>query len=193
VISVRFKPTAAGSASGSLTVVSNAPGSALAVALSGTGMAPPTNINPTIFYQVVNSNSGDCVDDTNGAVSDGTAVQQWTCTVGDTNQEWQFLPTSGGYYEVVALNDTSEAWDVTGGPGATSDGTPIELWTYSGGTNQQWLPTLQSNGSYTFTARNSGNECLDVTNHSTANGTQLQQWTCIVGDTAQAFQLTPAS
>jgi glucosylceramidase len=157
------------------------------------GAPPTTNISPTTWYQVVNINSGDCVDDTNGAVSDGTAVQQWACSAGNTNQEWQFLPTSGGYYEVVTRNDTSEAWDVTGGPGATSDGTPIQLWTYGGGTNQQWLPTLQSNGSYTFTARNSGTECLDVTNRSTANGTQLQQWTCTAGDTAQAFQLTPAS
>jgi hypothetical protein len=193
VISVRFKPTAARSASGSLTVASNAPGgSPLTVALSGTGAAP-TNINPAIWYQVVNSNSGDCVDDTNGAVSDGTAVQQWACFTGNTNQEWQFLPTSGGYYKVVTRNDTSEAWGVSGGPGATSGGTPIQLWTYDGGTNQQWLATLQSNGSYTFTARNSGDECLDVTNHSTANGTQLQQWTCTAGDTAQTFQLTPAS
>jgi hypothetical protein len=43
VISVRFKPTAARSASGSLTVASSAPGSPLTVAMSGTGMAP-TNL-----------------------------------------------------------------------------------------------------------------------------------------------------
>jgi glucosylceramidase len=150
-------------------------------------------ISPATWYQVVNTNSGKCVDDTNGAASNGTAVQQWACSTGNTNQEWQFQPTSSGYYEVVTRNNPSEAWDVTGGPGATSNGTPIQLWSYVGGTNQQWLPTLQSGGSYTFTARNSGNECLDVTNRSTANGTQLQQWACTAGDTAQAFQLIPAS
>ena len=82
---------------------------------------------------------------------------------------------------------------MTGGPSATGNGTPIQLWSATGGTNQQWLPTLQSNGTYTFTARNSGNECLDVTNRSTSNGTQLQQWACTAGDTAQTFQLVPVS
>jgi len=150
-------------------------------------------INSSTWYQVVNSNSGDCVDDTNGSTANGTAVQQWACSAGSTNQEWQFQPTSGGYYQVVTRNAPSEAWDVTGGPSATGNGTLIQLWSAASGTNQQWLPTQQSDGSYTFTARNSGNECLDVTNRSTTNGTQLQQWACTAGDTAQTFQLVPES
>ena len=152
-----------------------------------------SGISPGTWYEVVNSNSGDCVDDTNGSTANGTAVQQWACYPGSTNQEWQFQPTSGGYYQVVTRNAPSEAWDVTGGQSATGNGTLIQLWSATGGTNQQWLPTAQSDGSYTFTARNSGNECLDVTNRSTANGTQLQQWACTAGDTAQTFRLVPES
>jgi glucosylceramidase len=152
-----------------------------------------TGISSSTWYEVQNSNSGDCVDDTGGSTANGTAVQQWACYSGSANQEWQFQPTSGGYYQVVTRNAPTEAWDVTGGPSATGNGTPIQLWSAAGGTNQQWLPTLQSDGSYTFTARNSGNECLDVTNRSTANGTQLQQWACTAGDTAQTFRLVPES
>jgi glucosylceramidase len=150
-------------------------------------------ISSSTWYQVVNTNSGDCVDDTGGSSANGTAVQQWACGSGNANQEWQFQPTSGGYYQVATRNNTSEVWDVTGGTSATGNGTLIQLWSASGGTNQQWLPTLQSNGTYTFTARNSGSECLDVTNRSTSNGTQLQQWACTAGDTAQTFQLVPVS
>jgi glucosylceramidase len=150
-------------------------------------------ISSTAWYQVVNTNSGDCVDDAGGSTSNGTAVQQWACGTGNANQQWQFHPTSGGYYQVATKNNTSEVWDVTGGPSATGNGTSIQLWSATGGTNQQWLPTLQANGTYTFTARNSGNECLDVTNRSTSNGTQLQQWACTAGDTAQTFQLVPVS
>jgi glucosylceramidase len=157
------------------------------------GSTTTGGISSSTWYEVVNTNSGDCVDDTNGSTANGTAVQQWACSAGSTNQEWQFQPTSGGYYQVVTRNGPSEAWDVTGGPSATGNGTPIQLWSATGGTNQQWLPTLQSDGSYTFTARNSGNECLDVTNRSTANGTQLQQWACTAGDTAQTFRLVPES
>jgi glucosylceramidase len=152
-----------------------------------------TGISSSTWYQVINTNSGDCVDDTNGSTANGTAVQQWSCGSGDTNQEWQFQPTSNGYYQVVTRDAPGVVWDVTGGPSATGNGAPIQLWSATGGTNQQWLPTLQSGGSYTFTARNSGNECLDVTNRSTANGTQLQQWACTTGDAAQTFQLVPES
>ena len=148
-------------------------------------------IDPTKWYEVVNSNSGLCVDAASWGTSDGTAVQQWACgSGGQANQEWQFHPTSNGYYQVVNRNAPSEAWDVTGGQGATADGTAIQLWTAGGGTNQQWLPS-QVGSAYTFTARNSGTECLDVTNRSTANGTRIQQWTCSAGDTAQSFTLVP--
>jgi glucosylceramidase len=152
-----------------------------------------SGISSSTWYEVANTNSGGCVDDTNGSTSNGTAVQQWACSAGSTNQEWQFQPTSNGYYQVVSRNAPSEAWDVTGGSSATGNGTLIQLWSATGGTNQQWLPTVQSDGSYTFTARNSGSECLDVTNRSTANGTQLQQWACTAGDTAQTFRLVPES
>ncbi len=43
-VSVTFAPTATGSASGSLTVASSAPGSPLTVALSGTGISSTTNL-----------------------------------------------------------------------------------------------------------------------------------------------------
>jgi glucosylceramidase len=150
-------------------------------------------INSGTWYEVVNSNSGACADAANQGTVNGTAVQQWTCGAGQANQEWQFQPTSNGYYQVVSRNAPTLAWDVTGGTSATGNGTLIQLWSATGATNQQWLPTLQSDGSYTFTARNSGNECLDVTNRSTANGTQLQQWACTAGDTAQTFRLVPES
>jgi glucosylceramidase len=173
-------------AAGNVSAASN-PATVTTTASGGGGISSST------WYQVVNVNSGECADAANGGTSNGTAVQQWTCAAGNTNQEWQFQPTGSGYYKVVTRNASPLGWDVTGGPGATGDGIPIQLWTYAGGTNQQWLPTLQSDGSYTFTARNSGTECLDVTNRSTANGTQLQQWTCTSGDTAQTFRLTPVS
>ena len=79
------------------------------------------------------------------------------------------------------------AWDVTGGPDATSDRVPIQLWAYAGGTNQQWQPTALGGGYYTFAARHSG-KCLDVTDVSTSDGTRLQQWTCTDGP-AQSFRL----
>jgi glucosylceramidase len=145
-------------------------------------------INPSAWYQVVNANSGDCVDDAGGGTSNGTAVQQWACGTGNNNQQWQFQPTSNGYYQVVTRNATTEAWNVTGGASATGNGVPIQLWTYGGATNEQWEPVLNTNGSYSFHPRSNTSECLDVTGQSTANGTQLQQWSC-TGAANQQFTL----
>ena len=146
-----------------------------------------SSINSGVRYSVSNENSGNCVDDAGWITSNGSIVQQWACAGSQNNQQWQFTPTDSGYYKVTSRN-AGLVWDVTGGPGATATGTKIQLWSYGGGTNQQWLPVSLGNGTYKFVARNSG-LCLDVPSASTANGVQLQQYTCN-GTAAQAFVLS---
>jgi len=146
-----------------------------------------SSINSGTWYNVTNQNSGSCVDDANWGTANGSIVQQWICGSSQYNQEWQFTPTDSGYYTVTS-RQAGLVWDVTGGAGATGSGALIELWSYGGGTNQQWMPVSLGNGTYKFVARNSG-LCLDVPSASTANGVQLQQYTCN-GTAAQAFVLT---
>jgi glucosylceramidase len=148
-----------------------------------------TTIPEPAGYTVKNANSGRCVDAADGATGNGTAVQQWTCATGNTNQQWQFQATDGGYYKVVSRNATTAAWDVTGGPTATGDGAKIQLWSYGGGTNEQWKPVQNTDGTYTINPRNNTDECLDVTGRSTADGVRLQQWTC-TGSANQRYVLT---
>ena len=144
-------------------------------------------IDPTRWYQVVNTNSAKCVDAANGGTSNGTALQQWACHDGNNNQLWQFQQISGNTYRAVSRNNGALAWDVSGGVTATGDGAAVHLWTYGGGSNQQWLATDRGNGTWTFAARNSG-KCLDVRDVSTGDGARLQQWTCHNGP-AQTFRL----
>jgi chitinase len=141
-------------------------------------------ISSSAWYTVVNQNSNACVDD--AGTANGSIVQQWACS-NATNQQWQFQPTDSGYYKVVNRRTTTQAWDVTGGASATGDSVKIQTWAYGGGTNQQWQPVSLGSGYYKMVARNSG-KCLDVPAASTANGVQLQQYTCN-GTTAQAFRL----
>jgi glucosylceramidase len=155
------------------------------------GTTPPTgSIDPSRWYQVVNTNSGKCLDATGGATANGTAVQQWACAAGNINQLWQFQPTAGDHVRAVSRNAGTVAWDVTGGTGATQDGATLQLWAYGGADNQQWRPVHRGDGTWEFTARHSG-KCLDVTGLSTADGARLQQWTCTHGP-AQTFRLVPA-
>ncbi|GAB3871020.1 RICIN domain-containing protein [Dactylosporangium cerinum] len=153
-----------------------------------TSQPPATSIDPSKWYQVINTNSGKCLDDAGWGTANGTALQQWTCgAAAATNQQWQFRPTSNGYYQVVNRFAPNLVWDVNGGAGATGDGAQVHLWGYGGGTNQQWLPAALSGGAFRFTARNSG-KCLDVRDVSTADGALLQQWGC-TGGPAQSFRL----
>jgi endoglucanase len=144
-------------------------------------------ISTSSWYNIVNQNSSQCADAAGWGTANGTALQQYTCGSQQHNQEWQFTPTSNGYYTVTNRN-APLVWDVTGGQGATGTGVKIQLWSSGSGTNQQWMPVPLGNGYYKFVVRNSG-LCLDTPGASTTPGTQLQQWTCN-GSTAQAFQLS---
>jgi beta-glucanase (GH16 family) len=142
-------------------------------------------INSNAWYNVVNQNSGACVDAQGFGTTNGTAVQQWACGSGQINQEWQFQPTDSGFYRVVSRNAPLEAWDVTNR--GTTNGSPIQLWQFGGGANQQWQPVSLGNGAFKFVGRASG-RCLDVPGASTANGARLQIYDCN-GTGAQAWTL----
>ncbi len=150
---------------------------------------PPTStipINPSAWYQVINQGNGKCVDATDGGTTNGTLVQQWACTANNQNQQWQFRPTSGGYYQVVNRHASTLVWDVANV--STADNAAVHLWAYVGGNNQQWQPVSMGGGFYKFVNRNSG-KCLDVPAASAADATKLVQYTCN-GTGAQSFSLT---
>jgi len=71
-----------------------------------------------------------CLDVTNGVNADGTKLQTWACTPGDTNQ--QFSVTG----EQIEWVGTSKCVDLTNGN--STSGNPIQIWDCTGGPNQQW-------------------------------------------------------
>jgi hypothetical protein len=158
----------------------------------GSGGGPSSQISTTAWYYIVNKNSTLCVDASAWGYTDGTVIQQYTCGGAQTNQEWQFQPTDGGYYEIVNRNASSTAGldvvlQVTGGPWATANQVGIQLWDYAAATNQQWMPVSVGNGVYKFVARNSS-KCLDVPGASAAVLIPLQQYDCN-GTVAQSYTL----
>jgi hypothetical protein len=166
-------------------------GASYAITFCPSGSPPDnsTSISTSAWYNVVNANSGKCVDASWGSTSNGTAILQYQC--GSTsNQQWQFVPAGGGYYNVVPRYATWLTWDVSGGPSATGNNALIQLWGFAAGasgTNQQWMPVSLGGGRYKFVARHSG-RCLDVPSASTADNVQLQQYDCN-NTGAQSFSL----
>jgi endoglucanase len=158
-----------------------------ALGLHGNQNGGSTSINTSAWYNVVNTNSGACVDAANQATANGTAVQQWACGPQRVNQEWQLQSRGNGIYSIVTRGAPGQALDVVNR--GTANGSLIQLWTYGGGTNQQWMPVSVASGLYKLVNVASG-RCLDVPAASTANGVQLEIYDCN-GTGAQSFRLSP--
>ncbi|WP_027346582.1 RICIN domain-containing protein [Hamadaea tsunoensis] len=140
----------------------------LTPAQSGGGGFPSGN------HQLVVANDNLCLDVYGNSGSAGAAIDQWTCN-GQTNQQFQFVPASGGYGELRALNSGQ---DVAVSGSSTTAGVPDIVQQAAGGAaNALWLPIAQSDGSYAFQNKNSG-LCLDVYGAGSNLGQQLDQWSC---------------
>ncbi|KAL0564616.1 hypothetical protein V5O48_017425 [Marasmius crinis-equi] len=84
-----------------------------------------------------------CLDVKDGIVADGTKLQIWSCTEGNTNQLWTSLQDF-----TFQLSGTDKCIDLT--DGNISDGNQLQIWTCSRDTtpNQTWsgnrIPNTES-------------------------------------------------
>jgi hypothetical protein len=129
---------------------------------------------PSGYHRLTVANDGLCLDVFGNTGAAGAAIDQWTCN-GQTNQQFEFLPSSGGYGELRAQNS---GLDVAVSGSSTTAGSPdIVQQAPNGAANALWLPIQQSDGSYEFQNKNS-NLCLDVYRAVSTAGQQLDQWSC---------------
>ena len=129
---------------------------------------------PAGYHRLVVGNDALCLDVFGNTTASGAAIDQYTCN-GQSNQQFQFVPVSGGYGELQAQNSGD---DVTVSGSSTTAGTPdIVQQPVSGAASSLWLPTQQSDGSWAFKNQNSG-LCLDVFGAGATLGQQLDQWPC---------------
>ncbi|HEY0934771.1 MAG TPA: RICIN domain-containing protein, partial [Trebonia sp.] len=129
---------------------------------------------PSGYHQLVVAADSLCLDVYGAGGAAGTAIDQWTCN-GQTNQQFQFVPVSGGYGELQAQNSGE---DVAVSGGSTTAGQPdIVQQAPNGAAGSLWLPVQQSDGGYSFRNQGSG-LCLDVYGARSTTGQQLDQWQC---------------
>jgi chitinase len=145
---------------------------------SSSGGGGGTGSFPTGYHQLVVQNSGQCVDVSGGSTANNAVVDQWACkAAGTTNQEFQFVPVSGGYGE---LQNENSGKDVVVQGASTAQGAEVIQYTQNGSANGLWLPVEQSDGTWQFKNQNSG-LCLDQAGAVTTQGVQFDQWTCKSG------------
>jgi hypothetical protein len=129
---------------------------------------------PAGFHRLVVGNDSLCLDVFGNTTAAGAAIDQWTCN-GQSNQQFQFVPGSGGFGALQAQNSGD---DVTVTGSATAAGTTdIVQQPASSSASGQWQPVQQSDGSWEFKNSASG-LCLDVFGAGANLGQQLDQWPC---------------
>lgn len=102
--------------------------------------------------ELIAQHSGKCIEAVGGGTVRGTQIQQTACT-GAPAQLWtqQSAGATGEFKFVHVPSDL--CLDVTGGPQATGNGPPMELWDCTGANNQTW--TIGRNPLYWPFAQNS--------------------------------------
>jgi hypothetical protein len=67
---------------------------------------------------------------------DGAAVGQWDF-VNENNQKWMLLPLPNNEFALMSLLN-GKVLDISGGPAATQNGAPLQMWSFLGGANQRF-------------------------------------------------------
>jgi hypothetical protein len=135
---------------------------------SNLSITPGTGTGPAPGPITSGAGPGECVADSGGSSTDGTAVVLQDCD-GSASEQWT--------EENGTLQINGKCMDVFG-QGITN-GTLVDLWDCNGGPNQQWTAS-----SGELVSAQSGS-CLDDPGFATANGTQLDIWTCNGGSNQQ--------
>jgi hypothetical protein len=156
---------------GTTTRTTNASGLGRVQFAWGVGNGGTDTFYPTAFYRIINRNSGQVLDVNGGSTTVGAGIIQYPENRG-TNQQWQVLPTSGGYYRILNRN-SAQALDVNNA--STTAAAPVIQYTYNGGNNQQWQLASNGGGYVRIINRNS-TQVLDVNGSSTTAGAAIIQY-----------------
>jgi hypothetical protein len=177
-VSVKFAPTATGSASGTLSVASSAAGSPLTVALSGTGTSStPTNTNLAL-HAAVSASSYTQV------YSPGNAVD------GDVNSYWEGV--NGAWPTTFTVNlgaSHSLSSIVIDLPPAAAWNTRTQTLSVLGSANGSSYSTLVGSATYTFNPSTGNTVTINLPAGTTDQYVQLSFTANNVQNGAQASEI----
>ena len=103
-------------------------------------------------FEIQSVATGLAMDVDGGSNAANAKIIQWPFGA-QSNQLWNFIPTSSGYYQI---KNAFSALDLNVTAASTEVGATIVQWPFGSRGNDQWLPLRNSDGTYTFRNRNSG-------------------------------------
>jgi ricin-type beta-trefoil lectin protein len=138
-------------------------------------------------YQLVRRGSAKCLDVTGAATSDGTQLQQATCST-NTAQSFRVEDLGGGNVRLV--NPLSNKCVDIAAAG-TADGTKMQIYACNG-TGAQSFVVDDLGGGFAEVRNSTSGKCMDVAAASNSDGAKVQLWTCNATD-AQKWQFVDRS
>jgi glucuronoarabinoxylan endo-1,4-beta-xylanase len=131
-----------------------------------------SSFTPTVTSSSANMSQGSSLAVSSGSFTATLPAQSITTFVSSGSGGGGGGTLANGTYKIINLN-SGLALDATGA--ATTNGTPVDQWTYNGGNNQKWVVTSLGGGQYSIQGVQSG-RMLDVTGNSSANGAGIDIW-----------------
>jgi hypothetical protein len=157
-------------------------------ALAAPAMAAPTAKSSVPLAatgsEVINRNSGKCLNVAHGSSSPGAWIQQFHCD-GTGASRFLFFRNRDGYYEI---QNESSARCVDVENLGQYNGARTQQYFCNGSETQQWRLDSQGNGYSKLVNRFSG-RCLDVPWGSQDDWVVLNVWDCVGGAPEQEFRL----
>jgi hypothetical protein len=94
------------------------------------------------YYEIVNNNSGKCLDLTNDNLADGQHLQQWAC---NGNEQQQWLWDNRGSYDIIAPftaanNRLGYLYMMEVYNSSAANGAEVDIWTGNATATQEWCP-----------------------------------------------------
>jgi alpha-L-fucosidase 2 len=132
-------------------------------------------------YRLLAQHSGKAADINGASTAAGATLIQWQTTSG-LNQQFEFLPSDGGYHRIRARHSGLVLQVANNNTGADITQQPD-----TNAASQQWRVEDQGGGVVRLINRQSG-LAMDVWSASTADGARISQWTPGTGAN-QRFQL----
>ncbi len=143
------------------------------------GFTPPLPYSGKVSTLVA-THSNKCVDVPGASTAPGVVLNQWDCVAGSPEQDFQFVGTSDGFYQLKPRNS-----GLCLDSGSAANGTFVRQQPCGSATSQKWKVQAKGNGVFNITTAN-GASCLDIARISSDNGAEVTVWQCVDGAN-QAF------
>ncbi|TFK97690.1 ricin B lectin domain-containing protein [Pterulicium gracile] len=144
------------------------------------GTIPNLQTGPNTI-SLAGSNGNKCLTVAGGVFANGTPVQINDCN-GSPSQKW-VIKRGRGQVKVSGTNFCLDATSAT-----PPDGTGLKIWQcYDDLVAQQWF--FDGSTKQIWLNNNAGGGCVDLTDGDTANGRQVQVWSCGWDNPNQAWNV----